>query len=285
MTAVRTIDGENVEYLLHPSGSRLAVLFHGGHMRAEIEIGQEAFVEAGCSVLQPSRPGYGGTPLSAGPDSASFADRIAELCEHLGYREVIAVGVSAGGRTAMTFAARHTQLVQGLILESSTSFLPWPDRFTRIAAEVAFRPHIERATWAMTRFLFNRFPAFTLRRMMSSLSSIPGATVYRRLDEPEKAKLVDVLSRMRSGAGFLNDLREPDDIAGMIRQPTLVVASRNDAAVSSDHARSIVRRIEGAELVMTDSLSHFLWIGPHADEERRAVTSFLTRLPRSGTVN
>ena len=251
-------------------------------MRAELEVGQEAFIDAGWSVLQPSRPGYGGTPLSAGPDNDAFTNRIASLCEHLGYREVVAVGVSAGGRAAMTFAARHPRLVKGLILESSTSYLPWPDRFTRVAAKVAFRPYIERATWAMTRFLFDRFPAFTLKRMLSSLSTIPAATAYGQFNAAERAKLVDLLSRMRSGKGFLNDLREPVDVTRAVKQPTLVVASRNDASVTSDHTQSIVSRIDGAELAMTDSLSHLLWIGPHSDEERRAVTSFLARLPQAG---
>lgn len=281
MTIVEVVDGARVEYLLRPGGSRLAVVFHGGHMRAELEIGHETFIEAGWSVLQASRPGYGQTPLSAGPDNATFADRIASLCERLGYRDVVAVGVSAGGRTAMTFAARHPQLVRGLILESSTSFLPWPDRFTRTAAKVIFHPRGERATWAMTRLLFDRLPAFALKRMLSSLSTIPAASAYQRFDETERAKLVELLSRMRSGQGFANDLRAPVDVTQEINQPTLVVASRNDGAVGSEHSRSLANGIQGAELVMTDSVSHFLWIGPHSDEEREAVASFLARLPPS----
>lgn len=250
----------------------------GGHMRAQLEIGHETFLEAGWSVLQPARPGYGRTPLSAGPDNAAFADRIASLCERPGYRDVAAVGVAAGGRTAMTFAARHPGLVHGLILESSTSFLPWPDPFTRAIARIAFRPHLERGTWAITRLLFSRWPAFTLKGMLSSLSTIPASIAYQRFDETERTKLIGLLSRMRSGQGFANDLCMSADVTQDVRQPTLVVASRFDAVVSREHAQSLVSRIKGAELVLTNSLSHLIWIGPHADEEQQAVTSFLARL-------
>ena len=283
MAIIELIDGANVEYLLRPGGRRLAVLFHGGHMRADLEIGHEAFIDAGYSVLQPSRPGYGGTPLAAGSDNAAFTDRVARLAEHLGYQDIVAVGVSAGGRTAMTFAARHPRLVTALILESSTSFLPWPDRLTRAIASVVFRPHLERATWATTRLAFGLFPGFMLRRMLSSLSTIPAATAYQQFDVADRARLVHLLSRMRSGRGFLNDLREPDDVAQLVKQPTLVVASRNDAAVGAEYAQSLARSIEHATLVVTDSLSHFLWIGPHSEQERHAVTSFLSSLTRPRT--
>lgn len=79
MTIVEVVDGARVEYLLRPGGSRLAVVFHGGHMRAELEIGHETFIEAGWSVLQASRPGYGQTPLSAGPDNIKRRTRQRDL--------------------------------------------------------------------------------------------------------------------------------------------------------------------------------------------------------------
>lgn len=279
LTAVQTIDGEEIEYLLHQGGGRLAVLFHGGHLRADLEIGHETFLAAGCSVLHPSRPGYGGTPLSAGPDSARFADRIATLCEQLGYREVVAVGVSAGGRTATTFAVRHPYLVTGLVLESATSFLPWPAPSTSVVAKFAFRSGVERVTWAMTRFLFRRFPAFTFRRMLSSLSTMRPGVAYERLNAAERETLIDLLARMRSGRGFINDLRTTEDVTRDVTQPTLVVASRNDGAVPLRHAYTLVDSIPNADLVVTDAVSHFLWIGPHAEEERHAVMSFLEHLP------
>lgn len=273
------VDGVAVEYVLRPAGPRLAVIFHGGHLRADLDIGQEAFVGAGCSVLQLSRPGYGRTPLSAGPDDASFADRIASLCALLGYDEVLAVGVSAGGRAAMTFAARHPHTVTAIVLESSTSSLPWPGPATRAVATIAFRPHVERATWAITRLAFGLFPEFMLRLMLSSLSTLPGRTAYDALQPDERSHLVVLLSGMRSGRGFFNDLRGSLDVTSSLAQPTLIVASRHDGAVRQDHPRALAATIADARLVMTDAVSHFLWVGPHADQERDAVGAFLEEFP------
>ncbi|GAB3632057.1 alpha/beta hydrolase [Microbacterium shaanxiense] len=276
-TVRQRVDGEDIEYLHRPGGDRLAVLLHGGHMRADLSIGHEAFLAAGWSVLQPSRPGYGGTPLRAGTDLALFADRIAALSTRLGYREV-AVGVSAGGRSAITLAARHPSLVVGLILESATSFLPWPSPSTRAIARVVFRPGFEQVTWALTRLLFRIFPSFTLKRMLSSLSTMRPTAAYDLLGTAERSALADLLSRMRSGSGFMNDLRVVDDVSPEVMQPALVVASRNDGAVPIEHAHALVHSIPSARLVLTDTLSHFLWIGPHAEDEVRAVSSFLAHL-------
>ena len=78
MTHVRVVDGESIEYLLRTSSPCLAVVFHGGHMRAELETGQDFFIEAGCAVLQPSRPSHGKTPRSA-PDQETRPSLIESL--------------------------------------------------------------------------------------------------------------------------------------------------------------------------------------------------------------
>ena len=275
----RVIDGAEIEYLLRTSGPRLAVLFHGGHLRADLAIGQESFSDAGWSLLHPSRPGYGGTPLKAGPDDAAFVDRIALLCAQLGYQDVVSIGISAGGRTAMTFAARHPDIVSGLVLEGSVSFLPWPARWTRTGATVLFRPTVERVTWGVTRLFFGLFPDIMLWGMLTTLSTLPAHTALRALSEADRAQLVALFTRMRSGRGFLNDLREPIDVTKSIHQPTLIVASRHDGAVGQEHPLALVDQIVDATLVMTDSVSHLLWIGPHAEQERDAVAAFLATLP------
>jgi pimeloyl-ACP methyl ester carboxylesterase len=277
MTEVRTIAGAAVEYVLQSRGPTLAVIFHGGHMRADVEIGQRAFVDSGLSTLHPSRPGYGRTPLAAGPGQAQFADRIAQLAVELGYTDVIAVGVSAGGRTAVSFAARHPDLVRALVLESAVSFESWPAKPTKLAASVLFRPGIERATWALTRGIFRLSPSLALRGMFASLSTRRPAEVVSRLTSAERATLVDVFARMRSGSGFLNDLQAAGAMPGNVTQPTLIVASRHDATVDPHHARILAAHIPASRIVMTDALSHFVWVGPGAADEYDAVTDFISQ--------
>jgi hypothetical protein len=73
-----------VEYRLDGIGPQTVVVFHGGHMRAGLALGEEVFIASGHRVLIPSRPGYGRTPLATGITPAAFADVTAELCGDLG---------------------------------------------------------------------------------------------------------------------------------------------------------------------------------------------------------
>lgn len=73
-TTTAVLGRDVVEYRFDRRGDTVVVLFHGGHMNAGLALGEDVFAEAGCSVLVPSRPGYGRTPLSTGTTPAGFAD-------------------------------------------------------------------------------------------------------------------------------------------------------------------------------------------------------------------
>ncbi|PZG21041.1 alpha/beta fold hydrolase [Nonomuraea aridisoli] len=152
---------QTVEYRMTGDGPGTVVVFHGGHLRARLALGEDVFIDAGFRVLVPSRPGYGRTPSSS---VTGFTDVIAGLCRDLGIDQVAAVvGVSAGGRTALTMAARHPDLVRRVILQSAVGFLPWPDRRTRLGGRVVFHPRVEGATWALLRQALRFAPERALR--------------------------------------------------------------------------------------------------------------------------
>lgn len=116
-TGVVELAQGKVEYRLRRRGRATVIVFYGGHMRAGLALGEEVFTDAGYSVLVPSRPGYGRTPLSTGRSAAGFADVAAALCGRLGITRVTAVvGVSGGGPTAVAMAARHPETVERLVL-------------------------------------------------------------------------------------------------------------------------------------------------------------------------
>lgn len=72
-----------VEYRLDRRGDAFVVVFHGGHVRASLALGEEVFAAADYTVLAPSRPGYGRTPLAAGTSVEQYTDVVRALCAHL----------------------------------------------------------------------------------------------------------------------------------------------------------------------------------------------------------
>ncbi|WP_369055229.1 alpha/beta fold hydrolase [Kineococcus terrestris] len=261
-----------------PRGADVVLLLHGGHFRAGLPLGEAAFLAAGHRLLVPSRPGYGHTAPAAGPGPEAFADTLAELCERTGTGTLRAVvGVSAGGPTAVALAARHPGLVRSLVLHSARADLPFPDGAARIAARVAFTPRAEAATWAASGAFLRRFPGAGLRSVLGPLSTLPAGRVLADLTGAECAELVDVLSRMRSGAGFAADLRERVDPgpARAVRVPALVVASRTDGQVRFAHAERWAALVPGAVLAESPALSHLLWYGSGAAETARLTERFL----------
>ncbi|MEV6542507.1 alpha/beta hydrolase [Streptomyces sp. NPDC051665] len=273
-----------VEFRYEPRGAATVVVFHGGHMRAGLTLGEEVFADGGCSVLAVSRPGYGRTPLTAGASPAAFADTTAELCTHLGIDAVTAaVGASAGGPTAVAMAAYHPDLVQRLILQSSVGPLPWPDRRTSVGARLVFAPGTEGMTWAAVHALVRLAPDLGLRLLLRDLTVLPVRDMLAALQPEHRARLVGLFSRMRSGHGFVLDLqalRTPTTlahVAARICRPTLIIASRKDAAVPFPHAEALSSAIPGAELMESQADGHFVWFGRDWPSIAERIRVFLTR--------
>jgi len=273
---VAVVSGGAVEYRLDRRGGAVVLVFHGGHVRAGLALGEDVFVAAGSTVLVPSRPGYGRTPRSTGGSPEGFTDVVRALCAELGITRIAAVvGISGGGPTAATMAARHADLVERLILISAVSWLPFPDRLTRFGTHVVFAGWSERFTWAAIHALARIAPGLFLRMMLGSLSTRPAGEVVAGLRPGDRALLLALFARMRSGRGFVNDLRPTVNVTADIVQPTLVIATRTDGGVPFAHARSLADSIRDAELVESRADSHFVWLGPDWPAIAERVRLFL----------
>ncbi|WP_433476377.1 alpha/beta fold hydrolase [Spirillospora sp. CA-142024] len=278
-----------VEYRLEERGPRVALMLHGGHMRAALPLGEEVFADAGCTVLAVSRPGYGRTPLATGAAPDRFADALRDLCGRLGITSLTAVvGQSAGGPTALTLAARHPDLVERLILQSAVGLLPWPDRRTRVGAGIVFRPRVEPVTWALLHTLMRRAPGLGLRLLLPDLTRRSVTELLSALTTAQRAMLLELFGQMRAGAGFANDVRTmtaPHHLdaltaqAARLRQPTLVIAARDDGSVSYAHAQSLSNAIPNARLITSTAPSHMIWLGDDYPDIAATITAFLTRQP------
>lgn len=285
-TEVAGLSGGVVEYRLERRGPRTVLMMHGGHMRASLPLGEEVFADAGYTVLAPSRPGYGRTPVTTGTSLEGFAHVVTELCHQLGIGSVAAVvGQSAGGPSAVTMAARCPALVERLILQSAVGPLAWPGRLTRMGSRVAFSPRTEHLTWALTHTLVRRAPALGLRLLLRNLSLQPVGSVLQALPEPHRVLAAALFERMRSGSGFCADLANFTDIAGYretaagVGQPALVIASPTDAAVAFAHAQALADALPNARLITSQAPGHFIWFGDDYPAIAATITGFLEAGP------
>jgi pimeloyl-ACP methyl ester carboxylesterase len=261
-TSVAHLPVGQVEYRLERRGQPVVLVFHGGHTRAGLALGEEVFAEAGSTVLAPSRPGYGRTPVSTAPTVVAYTDAVRDLCAQLGIGRVAAVvGISGGGPTAATMAARHGDLVQRLILVSAVGWLPYPSRAMRFGSRVVFAGATEPVSWAAIHALVRWTPGLGLRFMMNSLSTLPVREALAALSRQDRDLLLALFASMRSGHGFVNDLRPTPDITRSIDQPTMVIATRTDRGVPFAHAHSLAGSIRHAQLIESRAPTHLVWLG------------------------
>jgi pimeloyl-ACP methyl ester carboxylesterase len=272
---VITIDGHAIEYRLERRGVSTVLILHGGHMSAQCRFGEETFLDAGYSVLITSRPGYGRTAVTAGPSAPEFAVRLAGLCRLLGLAHLTVVGISVGARSALTLAAFYPDLVQRVILLCPTSFRLWPDPRGRQLSYAVFAPGVQRLTWGTLHYLLRRDPEKYLAGILENLTTLDGEVAVRQLGA-DVGKVIEFLLCCQSGRGFLIDLRAPTDVTSDVAQPTLILATRNDGAVSFDHAQYLAATLPDSSLVEIDTPTHLLWLGEGSGGTAAAIRSFIS---------
>lgn len=231
----------------------------------------------GYRYIAVSRPGYLGTPLSAGESPEAQADLCAALLEALGVGQAAVMAVSGGGPCAMHFALRHAERCWSLVLVSTCGEIidtPLPLSF-HIMTFLARWPPIVNA--------MRKRAARNPERAASRSISDP-AVRARTLADPEvgplfKALLASTSDRVEQRlAGTQNDIaitRGTTYPLEAIRVPTLVVHGTQDPLVPFErHAKALVSRIPGAELVRVDEGEHVA-IFTHNQEVRERVARFL----------
>ena len=231
----------------------------------------------GYRFVAVSRPGYLGTPLSAGGTPEEQADLCADLLDALGGSRAAVMAVSGGGPCALQFALRHRDRCWGLVLVSTCS--------GKIETPVPLAFHLIK--------LLARWPWFAAamhRRAMrdpeaAARRSIPDPVVRARtLQDPDAGPLFRALLRSTSDRmalrlpGTENDIRVTRTTAYPLEQiavPVLVVHGTADRLVPfPEHGKALATRIPGAELLAIEGGEHVA-IFTHRAAVRARVTEFL----------
>ncbi|WP_407312422.1 alpha/beta fold hydrolase [Desulfosporosinus sp. SB140] len=232
-------------------------------------------MENGYRLVIPSRPGYGRTPSASGRTAEEFAHTLSSLLDVLLIDQVIVIGISAAGRTALHFAKNYPKRVTKLILESAVTCEVWPDSHTRRGALIIFNRFNEKFTWALLRQVGRFAPDFFLKLLLPSLSSLKTEEVIKSWDEKERRAVLKFLLASRSGEGFLNDIKHTFNEFNLITVPTLIIASTYDKSVSPENSIKAAEQITGAELMMIPAQSHLIWFSKYKTEIENKIADFI----------
>ena len=232
----------------------------------------------GMRVLAPSRPGYLRTPLDTGRTPQEQADAYAALMDSLGIDQVIVMGASGGGPSAIAFAVRHPKRTVALIaLEAVSQTLS-----------------LEELTIEMPFFMSSDFYMWAALSAMKTLMGpegivelvVPNPENQRLiLDDPAKLKRIESLMwsswpmSLRQ-LGEANDFTQFADIdlnASAISVPTLIIHGTEDINVEYTQSIALAEQIPGAILHTVDGADHMMPFS-HSEEMTAAIEEFLTGL-------
>jgi poly(3-hydroxyalkanoate) depolymerase len=179
-------------------------------------------------------PGVGGSPLPRFPlRFPCLACLIAQMLDVLGYQEVDVLGISWGGALAQQFAHQYPWRCRRLILVStSTGAISVPGRLDVLTKLLSPRRYFK--------------PSY-----METIAPILYGGGFR--ENPDLARAYAQLIRAPHSLGYYGQL-----LAGLgwtslpwlhrVRQPTLVLAGKDDAIVPSINAKIMARLIPNATL-------------------------------------
>jgi pimeloyl-ACP methyl ester carboxylesterase len=271
-----------IECAICGEGEEVLVALHGGMGGYD-----QSLLLASCLLADPagrrivamSRPGYLGTPLDVGRSPERQADAAAALLDALGVSRAVVAAVSAGGPSALQFAARHPDRCRALALISACSGrLDVPPG---LAFRLGVMRLIGRAPFAAA-ILSRRGRATPERAARRSISD--DALRARTLRHPEagpgmRALQASVFDRLGERiAGTANDIAmfsrlDPFDF-GRISAPIFLAHGSADRIVPFDHAKRVAERAPDAELLAIERGEHMA-LFTHLDEVRAAFGRFL----------
>ncbi|WP_063831414.1 alpha/beta fold hydrolase [Bradyrhizobium japonicum] len=251
----------------------------GGHDQSWLLARALATTLRDKQVVAVSRPGYLGSRLALGASPDEQADVYGALLDALGIASAAVVAVSAGGPSALQFAARHPSRCRSLVLVSAcTGQLQAPPE---IAARLRLMRHLARLPGLprLQKRQAERNPQAGARR------AIPDDAMRERtLRHPEAGPLLRALQSSvfehlsARLPGTVNDIAQFSALeqlpAGSISAPTLVVHGRADNVVPFAHAENVCHAIPQAKLLALPDGGH-VSLFTHLDVVRKEAKPLL----------
>ena len=227
------------------------VLLHGFTGSSESWSPLVPALGAAHRVITVDLPGHGQSSAPTDPRRYAldvFAEDLIRVLDTMSLDRVALLGYSMGGRTALRFAASHSDRVAALILESTSPGISDPDaRRARLASDAALADLITEAGIEAFVDKWESLPLWESQR------SLPG-DVRARLRQQRLANRPEGLANSLRGAGAGADIPALDRLR-TIEAPTRVIVGALDAAYV-ELGKTLVMSIPDAALTIVPGAGH-----------------------------
>ena len=267
-----------IEYAVAGEGTPILVVHGaGGGFDQGLEV-MAPLAASGFRLIAVSRFGYLGTPLPADASARAQAKAHACLLDALGIEAAAVVGMSAGGPSAMQFAALYPGRTTRLLLIVPAAYVPRPggDAAMDHPREVPFLFDTALRSDFLFWALIHAAPGLTLRSILGTPTQVVDAA-----SADEKARVGRIMDSILPvaprRAGLVNDAVVTTRLERVelerITAPTLIISARDDGYRTWDGARYSAEHIPGARFVGYPVGGHLL-VG-HEQEQSRTILAFL----------
>jgi len=205
-------------------------------------------------IISLDLPGHGLTAAPAGYKASidGYADLVDAVTARLGVRKFVLIGNSMGGGTAWTFALRHPDRLDGLVLVDSAGWErpkgqdsgKGPIIFKIMASPVGL--------WVLRQVDIKPLISQGLKSAFVNEALVTPALVQRYSDFARAPGHRDILMSIQSGA------RAPVTEASFaaIKVPTLILHGRDDRLIPFAQGQAFARVIPGSTLIAYDGVGH-----------------------------
>jgi pimeloyl-ACP methyl ester carboxylesterase len=265
-----------IEYTLQGSGP-VVLVCHGTSEDCLSGGSLAPLLEAGFSLLTPSRPGYGRTPSEVGRSNAQAAEALVALLDSLEIQTCSVVAISGGGPTGIALAANHPEQVERLVLVEANTRTENRQNEPAYRSQKAFYGPLHGVMWEILRLVSNLSPRSMARQTLAIFSTHDPDDAMKRLSAEDVEAIRRFYQGHSSRQGALNDLAHSvgAELLQKVSVPALVIHSREDASIPFGHAEWSLQHIPNAELCESGFTGHFYWIGSDYQEICRRLVTFL----------
>jgi pimeloyl-ACP methyl ester carboxylesterase len=233
--------------------------------------------DVGFSVLTPSRPGYGRTPLAVGQSAADAASALIALLDSLEIQTCAVIAISGGGPTGVALAAGFPERVTRMVLAEALTYPENRPNEPGYKNQTAFYGPMHAIMWGMLGLMSRLSPCAMARQTLAIFSTHDPDDGLRKLSAEDIQRICRFYQGRSSRRGALADATHSVgvELLKSIHQPTLVIHSREDNSVPFAHAEWSLKYISQSELCEAGITGHFFWVDPDYGRISQRLVAFL----------